>query len=315
MIPLSHCEIVVPENNGKSFGDALTRRVFKANDGYEFEIKTKSSVEANEKQFSVRLYALSDGERDEWVSACEDRIREIDESGTPVLGQGASQLLPHERGKIGNVTITTTKLAGPSPVAEDFSVIDPETNSQELFSSSIDRSKPKETKIEMTASLLASNIKTYSPFSVPAQSIKPFSSSNEVSKKADDEETNESKGDDDEAVDEETEDPIDEETLARLTIANEARKRQRAAREATSSRQTIEDAREEESQNPMNLATIYRILLFFIREELVEDPRPDLNFNLPHLKGEWAENLVITIYQYYCGFVVSLSVYNTLTGM
>eukprot|EP00595_Chromulina_sp_UTEXLB2642_P002766 CAMPEP_0196768088 /NCGR_PEP_ID=MMETSP1095-20130614/42327_1 /TAXON_ID=96789 ORGANISM="Chromulina nebulosa, Strain UTEXLB2642" /NCGR_SAMPLE_ID=MMETSP1095 /ASSEMBLY_ACC=CAM_ASM_000446 /LENGTH=145 /DNA_ID=CAMNT_0042137169 /DNA_START=810 /DNA_END=1244 /DNA_ORIENTATION=- len=35
-------------------------------------------------------------------------------------------------------------------------------------------------------------------------------------------------------------------------------------------------------------------------EELVEDPRPETSQQIPHLKGEWAENLVITIYQFYC---------------
>jgi hypothetical protein len=51
----------------------------------------------------------------------------------------------------------------------------------------------------------------------------------------------------------------------------------------------------------MTLAEMFRILLFFIKEELVQEPRPEVALQIPHLRGEWSENLMITIYQYYCG--------------
>lgn len=68
-----------------------------------------------------------------------------------------------------------------------------------------------------------------------------------------------------------------------------------------SSRQSIDAARAVETMNPMNFAEIFRVLLFFVKEELVEAPRPEVALQIPHLKGEWSENLVISIYQYYCG--------------
>ena len=51
----------------------------------------------------------------------------------------------------------------------------------------------------------------------------------------------------------------------------------------------------------MNLAEVFRMMLHFVNEELVGDPRPEVEVKIPPLKGEYAENLVITIYQFYCG--------------
>ena len=41
-------------------------------------------------------------------------------------------------------------------------------------------------------------------------------------------------------------------------------------------------------------------MLFFVNEQLVEEPIPDTPLQFPHLKGEWAENMLVSVYQKYC---------------
>lgn len=42
------------------------------------------------------------------------------------------------------------------------------------------------------------------------------------------------------------------------------------------------------------------MLLFFRGIDLVEDPSPDAASQVPHLKGDVAESMIIHIYQHYC---------------
>ena len=50
---------------------------------------------------------------------------------------------------------------------------------------------------------------------------------------------------------------------------------------------------------PMTLAEQLRVLLFFDGTELVEDPQPEAATQIPHLKGDLAENMIVGIYQHY----------------
>jgi hypothetical protein len=96
IIPLEGCKLIVPENEEKSFEEG---RSFKANDGYEFDIRHGSRP-------TVRLYALSALERSEWVTVCKRRV------DIPIVDCGNNsdliKLLPPKT----NITITTTKLSG-----------------------------------------------------------------------------------------------------------------------------------------------------------------------------------------------------------
>ena len=66
------------------------------------------------------------------------------------------------------------------------------------------------------------------------------------------------------------------------------------------SKQRLEAARVLEMRNPMTLAELFRCLLFFVDEELCEEPAFDTPLQFPHLKGEWTENMMVSVYQRYC---------------
>ena len=159
---------------------------------------------------------------------------------------------------------------------------------------------------------------TYSPFSPPklldnninlqniAQNSYDLNDDDDETSNEDD--NNENENEDENHINnnqnipiEEEEDLVDEATMQRIMIKKEARNREKLAREKSSSRQSIEEAREQEKENPNNLAEILRIMLFFVNEELVGDPNTDFEIKIPTLRGEFAENMVITIYQFYCG--------------
>lgn len=70
-----------------------------------------------------------------------------------------------------------------------------------------------------------------------------------------------------------------------------------------SSRESILEERAKEELNPLVLSEMFRVSLFFYDEELVEDPQPETPIQIPHLKGDAVESMMITIYQRYCGYV------------
>lgn len=61
-------------------------------------------------------------------------------------------------------------------------------------------------------------------------------------------------------------------------------------------------ARTQEEKNPLSLAEMFRVSLFFIDEELVEDAQEGIQLQVPHLKGEAIEQMLVTCYQRYCGY-------------
>lgn len=154
LIPLSGCEVILPPNDAKAFDDSAQRRVFKANDGYEFEIRPK-----NNKYPPIRLYSLFEQERDEWVSFIQDRSFEYDDIAHEINSQDDDDGRISENAPSGGmVVITKTKLIGDSPVAAD-QINTAEINAKRLFSDAAAARAPMTT--------LAGNIATYSPFSNP----------------------------------------------------------------------------------------------------------------------------------------------------
>jgi hypothetical protein len=99
IIPLEGCKIISPENDEKTFDE---QRSFKANDGYEFDIRHNSRP-------TVRLYALSSLERAEWISVIKSRVS-MEIGARSSAANDLSKLLPQKS----NITITATKLSGVS---------------------------------------------------------------------------------------------------------------------------------------------------------------------------------------------------------
>jgi hypothetical protein len=108
IIPLEGTKIVCPENDEKTFDEAAAIRSFKANDGYEFDIRHASRP-------TVRLYALSSLERSEWITVCQKRTEVIYGANNAETAQDLARLLPSKS----NISVTGTKLAGVSLAPSD----------------------------------------------------------------------------------------------------------------------------------------------------------------------------------------------------
>lgn len=95
VIPLDNCKIFVPDNLEKTFD---VQRNFRANDGYEFDIRHTSRP-------TIRLYALSELERSEWVGIMMRRASFPFNQGVITT---LTKLLPARN----NITMTDVKLTG-----------------------------------------------------------------------------------------------------------------------------------------------------------------------------------------------------------
>ena len=92
----------------------------------------------------------------------------------------------------------------------------------------------------------------------------------------------------------------------RLRVQAEGRVRQAKAKERR--RLSTAVARAQEGRSPMVLAKILRFCLHFQDHELAEDPEPDAPLQIPHLKGEWAEGMLVSVYQRYCNHLGFMSI-------
>lgn len=104
-------------------------------------------------------------------------------------------------------------------------------------------------------------------------------------------------------------------SLKNIMFTKEARQREAHARELMNSLEYIKSLREDEEKNPMSLSKLFRTMLFFCKEELVSFPTTNATNTTSSqdficLKGEYAENLIITIYQYYCNDIGLMSLEN-----
>jgi hypothetical protein len=84
----------------------------------------------------------------------------------------------------------------------------------------------------------------------------------------------------------------------------EGREREEKCFECMDDIQSILAAREREKDNPFFLADLLRILLYFQGYPMVDDARGDnllenVSYEMPVLKGEWAETTIVTVYRYY----------------
>lgn len=51
----------------------------------------------------------------------------------------------------------------------------------------------------------------------------------------------------------------------------------------------------------MTFAELFRNQVFTINIPMCEDPQEGTPINVPHMKGDWAEQMMIDVYRRYCG--------------
>jgi hypothetical protein len=96
VIPLENCILVEPTGGAKSFTE---QRFFRANDGYEFEIRHPT-------RRSFQLYATSEEEREFWVDLLESETGRV--NGLPI--KESHQLL--SRSSINTISKASSKIVG-----------------------------------------------------------------------------------------------------------------------------------------------------------------------------------------------------------
>lgn len=288
MIPLLDMDVVIPDRDAKIFDD---RMLFKANEGFEFDIQYKGTR-------LLRVSSQTDKERKEWQLIVNSRKSSRNKKAVEeeVI---MSLLLGINNGQANNTgyTITTTRLLGQSrfvaPVVStaggglDESVASSNNNNNNTSNNNINH--------------------------------RPFSDNNHHHMQSS---SNSNHGQDDYEGD------LQALASSRLSNSNtsvhsditnddpdgllmrEARQRQNDHRELTTMHETKVKAQELEQQNPMNLSTLFRMMLFFFDEPLVEDPvgnsvvKSSINNKIvstPHVKGQICEHMLTTVYQFYCG--------------
>lgn len=331
IIPLEGCKLIPPENDEKTFDE---QRSFKANDGYEFDIRHSSRP-------TVRLYALSALERSEWIAACRKRCDVILGSYTDTAAD-LTRLLPAKS----NITVTSTKLSGislaptymqpslsspqgamsgngrmnqsslnpflpppPPRTASEYDYVDTES----ILQGTINTFASPDATLSRHDSELNSDYKHYPPPPPPPPSSHyldtpgslvtptkqppppppPAPSSSSSSKFA----VNKIKRHIIEAKFAQL-----ESNLSKIVQEQkEARGRESAFRTKISSKEALQDARKQEEQNPLTFAEVFRLMLFFYGEEIAEDPHPDSKQQCPYAKGKEIEEMLLTVYQRYCG--------------
>jgi hypothetical protein len=98
LIPLKGTQVYTPPNGDNSF--ETTRQGYNATQGFEFEISHSS-------RDTLRLYALSEEERVEWVKACESHGRYQDKAHAPPGSDNKTM-----NRNVENIVITSVRLDG-----------------------------------------------------------------------------------------------------------------------------------------------------------------------------------------------------------
>lgn len=93
-----------------------------------------------------------------------------------------------------------------------------------------------------------------------------------------------------------------QEELRRIKQEDEAKRKELSQKEKAKQQKQLNDARQREQENPLCLSELFRFMLFFVNEQLVDDPDESQqgSFQLPHPRGLWANKMLTAIYQNYC---------------
>mmetsp|Transcript_16780 Transcript_16780/g.25216 ORF Transcript_16780/g.25216 Transcript_16780/m.25216 type:complete len:773 (+) Transcript_16780:69-2387(+) len=290
VIPLENCVAISPPGGGRSFTE---QRLFRANEGFEFEIRHPS-------RRSVQLHAVSEEERDSWMKIVEERSGRVD--GVPVqdshsfLSRSAVTIIAKEVSRsagsgMENVAVTPTRIPRNATMRSHRG----DEKVGHTLSGMPFAPPPPPSQYGAGFGVMAEEREGLPPSTVPD------GTGGEKRVRIEDA-IRESQGKDEEVRRQGAAERhmLERDLQEKMRIQQEGRKREAIARERGMSRQRVEAARSMESKNPMTLAELFRLLLFFVNEELVEEPLPDTPLQFPHLKGEWAENMLSTVYRRYC---------------
>jgi hypothetical protein len=99
IIPLGDCKIVLPDGNEKSFDEQIG--AFRANDGFEFDIRHTS-------RSTARFHATSNDERGDWCKLIKEHIA----LAQLKLSSSHPSTISPQAPSSGNITITSTRLIG-----------------------------------------------------------------------------------------------------------------------------------------------------------------------------------------------------------
>ena len=269
-VPLIDCKLRVPDEEAKTFDKPkIEARVDSS--GYEFEIL---SVSKN----PVRMHCATEEERALWVDHCEERIehmKSISNGGIQIMPKpkkaSASSMMTNQ-----NVTVTTTRVALPGTDMEQTPVA--LAADEDNFAS--------ETQTLLSNSLTPSMITMETNTKVSKKSV----GRNSVAKAEDDARK---------ALEEQKKKEEDE---MELQIREEIHKKEMIAKEKQRWAKELEEAKKREQENPLTLAEQIRFQLFFLFEQMVDDPDPSQQgaFRMPHPKGLWASKMLTAVYQNYC---------------
>ena len=329
IIPLTDCEVGLPSDPQAA-----------STEGFEFEIR-------NFLGHTVRMYALSGGERDSWITACQERIDCYRSVAAPLVvslppapGQAANTcnifITPCQLSEDRNARPAPPPPGGPvimgyvnplqapslspgkdfpppapapmdqynyhPPVAPPPPQTPPSAPQSQQSLSVADLTPPAaEPMVIMSGHSLSHQQPAPPPPPAPteASSNAPFAYPGLDTAAASDV-LEGSYGDSAPPLSEDVRESLEHGLQNKFSVQQEAAQREARAHERYTNQQFLQAERELEARNPLRLAELFRMMLFFVNEELIIDPQPEARVQIPHVKGIWAENMLVCVYQHYC---------------
>ena len=273
-IPLIGCKMKMPDEGAKTFEKSKIETRADVS-GFEFEIL---SVTRN----PVRMHCATEEERILWVEHCEERIehsKSISNGGIQTLPKpkksSASSITTNQK-----IVVTTTRVAPPNADQEEDPI-------------------QFDDKFASETQTLASR-STLTPSMVTMDTTKYTRKTKDSSQKNQKKNSIVKAEDDARKALEEQRKKEDEEK--ELQIREEIQKKELIAREKQRWAKELEEAKKREEENPLTLAEQIRFQLFFLFEQMVDDPDPNQQgaFRMPHPKGLWPSKMLTAVYQNYC---------------
>ena len=318
VIPLENCEVYTPGGGVKSFSEG--HQVAKGggkDSGYEFEIRHGS-------RNKMHLSAVTEGERDMWADAIQDRSGQV--NGVPIKDSHKA-LSQSEAGSSGhrmqNISVTRSRL----DTLQQHSIARGDTRFQRSDTSDDDYSGVSDGIFSpppppsfssshqphgayqsslfdagVEESLHDTNTDQFGDMYGGEQLPPQQQHQQQPTQQSLDDALAHSRVRDEELKElaKAERQQLQQDLAHKIMYQQEGRKREAEARERSHNKNRIELARLQEAKNPMTLSEMFRFLLSFTNEVLCEEADPDSPLQFPHLKGHWAENMLSSIYRRYC---------------